>query len=79
MQRKYKLSLWTNDSIEEITTMIITTIVTIATPCTTATDRNHAALCVIRKDVTYRNIPKRSKKSLRLNLRINLRTAFRSK
>ena len=59
--------------------MTVITAATIVTLCITATDRNYAALCVIRKDVIYRNILKRSKKSLRLSLKISLRTAFRSK
>ena len=76
MQRRHKLSLQTNDSIEEI---ITTTIVITATPHITITEGNYITLYVIRKDVAYRNILKRSKKSLRLSLRISLRTAFRSK
>ena len=75
MQRKYKLSLWTNDSIEEIITV---TIAIAATPYITATKGNYVALYIIRKDVTYRNILKRNKKSLRLSSKISLRTAFRS-
>ena len=59
--------------------MIIITVATAATLYITATDRNHAALCVIRKDVVYGNILRRSKKSLRLSLKISLRTIFRSK
>jgi len=35
-------------------------------------------LYVTRKDVAYGNILKRSKKSLKLSLKINLRTASRS-
>jgi len=79
MRRRYKLSLQTNDSIEEIITITITTIVTAATPYITATDRNYIASYIIRKDVAYRNILRRSKKSLRLSLKISLRTASRSK
>ena len=45
---------------------------------TTATERDHVALYVIGKDVAYKNILKRSKKSLRLSLKTSLRTAFRS-
>ena len=75
MRRRYKLSLRTDDSIEEIITI---TIITVATPYITTTDRNHVALYVIRKDITYRNILRRSKKSLRLSLEISLRTASRS-
>ena len=76
MWRKYKPSLQTNNFIKEI---ITTTIATAATPCTTATKRDYIALYVIGKDITHKNILKRSKKSLRLNLKISLRTAFRSK
>jgi len=58
--------------------MTITTVTTAATPRITATNRNYAALYVTRKDITYRNILRRSKKSPRLSLRISLRTASRS-
>ena len=68
IQRRYKLSLRTDDSIEEITTITITTVVTAATPYITATDRNYIALYIIRKDAAYRNILRRSKKSLKLSL-----------
>jgi len=78
MQRRYKLSLWTNNCIEEIITTIAITAITAATPCTTANDRNYVALYIIRKDITYRNILRRSKKSLKLSLKISLRTASRS-
>ena len=64
---------------EETTTMIVITVTTAVIPYTTATDKNHVALYIIRKDVTYKNILRRSKKSLRLSLRISLRTIFRSK
>jgi hypothetical protein len=47
-------------------------------PRTTVTERDHVASYVIGKDVAYGNILKRSKKSLRLNLKTSLRTAFRS-
>jgi len=78
MRRRHKLSLQTDNSIEEITTITITTVTTAVTPCITATDRNYVALYVTGKDITYRNILRRSKKSLRLNLRISLRTASRN-
>jgi 2-keto-4-pentenoate hydratase/2-oxohepta-3-ene-1,7-dioic acid hydratase in catechol pathway len=55
------------------------TIVAAAPPYITATERDHIASYIIEKDITYRNILKRSKKSPRLNLKINSRTAFRSK
>ena len=76
MQRRYKLSLWINNFIEEI---ITTTIIIVATPYTTATKGNHVALYIIRKDVAHGNILRRSKKSLKLNLRISLKTTFRNK
>ena len=78
MWRKYKLSLRTNDFIEEIITTTVTTVVTTATPRITVIDRNYVALYIIKKDAAYRNILKRSKKSLRLSLKISLRIAFRS-
>jgi hypothetical protein len=78
MWRRYKLSLRTNNSIEEIITTTVITVVTTATPRITITDRNYTALYIIRKDIAYRNILRRSKKSLRLSLKISLRTASRS-
>ena len=59
--------------------MTIITTATAATTCTTVTDRNRITLYIIKKDITYRNILKRSKNSLRLNLKINSKTTFRSK
>jgi len=73
--RRYKPSLQTNNSIEETTTI---TAATATTPRITATDRNYVALYIIRKDVAYRNILRRSKKSLKPSLKISLRTASRS-
>jgi len=78
MRRRHKLSLQTNDSIEEIITITITTITTVVTPCITTTDRNYVASYITGKDVAYRNILKRNKKSPRLSLKISLRTASRS-
>ena len=76
MWRRHKPSLQTDNSIKEITTI---TTAAIVPPRITVTERDHIALYIIGKDVTYGNILKRSKKSLRLNLKISLRTAFRSK
>jgi len=78
MRRKHKLFLRTDNSIEETITITVTTITTAVTPRITATDRNHVALYIIGKDITYRNILRRNKKSPRINLRISLRTASRS-
>ena len=78
MRRRYKLSLRTDNSIEEIITITAITIITAATPRITATNRNHVALYIIRKDITYGNILRWNKKSLRLSLKISLRTAFRN-
>ena len=75
MRRRYKPSLQTNNSIEEIITI---TAAAVVPPYITITERDHIALYIIGNDITYRNILKRSKKSLRLNLKINLKTAFRS-
>ena len=74
MRRKYKLFLRTDDSIKEITTITIITVITVATPRTTATDRDHVALYVIRKDIAYRNILGRNKKSLKPNLKLPTET-----
>jgi hypothetical protein len=79
MWRKYKLSLQTDDFIEKTITITVITVVITAIPCITATDKNHIALYIIRKDITHKNILRRSKKSLKLSLKINLRTVFRSK
>ena len=46
------------------------TIVTAAPPYITATKRDHIALYVIGKDITYKNILRRNKKSLKLNLKL---------
>jgi len=78
MRRRHKLSLRTNNSIEEITTTTVTTIITAVTPHITTTDRNHVALYITGKDVAYGNILRRNKKSPRLSLKISLRTASRS-
>ena len=50
--------------------MIITIIVTIVTPCTIITEKDHIALYVIGKDITYKNILRRNKKSLKLSLEL---------
>ena len=39
-----------------------------------ATNKDYIALYIIRKDITYRNILKRSKKSLKLNLGLLIET-----
>ena len=78
MRRRHKLFLRTNNSIKETITITTITITTAATPYITATDRNYVASFIIRKNIAYRNILRRSKKSLRLSLKISLRTAFRS-
>ena len=75
MQRKYKLFLQTDNFIKEIITI---TVAAVAPPCTTVTEKDYVALYIIGKDIAYKNILKRSKKSLRLSLKISLRTAFRS-
>ena len=46
------------------------TIVTAATPCITATERDHVALYIIGKDVAYKNILRRNKKILKLSLEL---------
>jgi len=70
MWKRYKLSLQTNNSIEEIITITIITIIT------TATDKDYVALYIIRKDVTYRNILRRNKKSLKLSLGLLTETSL---
>ena len=68
MQRIYKLSLQTNNFIEEIITITVIAIVIIAT------DRDHVALYIIRKDITYRNILRKNKKNLKLSLELLIET-----
>ena len=75
MRRKYKPFLQTDNSIEEIITI---TIVAVATPRITATNKNYVALYIRKKNTAYRNILRRNKKSLKLSLKISLKTAFRS-
>ena len=76
MRRKYKPFLQTDNSIEEIITI---TAAAVVPPCIIITKRDHIALYIIEKDITYKNILKRNKKSPKLSLKISLRTAFRSK
>jgi len=78
MRRRYKLSLQIDNSIKEITTITAITVTTAVTPRITATNRNYVASYITRKDIAYGNILRRSKKSLKLSLRISLRTASRS-
>ena len=76
MQRRYKPFLQTNNSIKEIITI---TVVAIVPPYITVTEKDYIALYIIGKDITYKNILKRSKKNLKFKIKISLRTAFRSK
>ena len=52
------------------------TIVTVATPRTTATKRNYVALYIIGKNIAYKNILKRSKKSPKPNLKLLIETSL---
>ena len=54
--------------------MTIITVVTAVTPRTTATDKDYVALYVIRKNIIYRNILERNKKSLKLSLELLIET-----
>ena len=67
IRRRYKPSLWTDNSIKEI---ITTTAATVATLYITATERNHVTLYIIGKDIAYRDILRRNKKSLKLSLEL---------
>ena len=60
--------MWTNNFIKEIITITVITVVTITT------NKDHIALYIIRKDITYRNILKRNKKSLKLSLKLLMKT-----
>jgi len=52
------------------------TAATVITLYITATERNHVALYVIGKDVAYRDILRRSKKSLKLSLELLIETGL---
>ena len=62
IRKRYKPFLWIDDFIKEI---ITTTAITVVTA---ATNKDYIALYIIRKDITYKNILRRSKKSLKLSL-----------
>ena len=71
IRKKYKPSLQTDNFIKKI---IIIIVVTVVTPCTTATERDYVALYIIEKDITYKDILRRNKKSLKLNLELLIKT-----
>ena len=73
MRRRYKPFLQTNDFIKEIITI---TTVTVVTLCITITERNHIALYIIGKDIAYKNILRRNKKSLKLSLKLLTKTGL---
>ena len=56
--------------------MVTVTIVTVATTCITATERNHIALYIVGKDVAHKDILKRSKKSLKPSLELLTETGL---
>ena len=56
--------------------MTVITVVITVTPYTTATDKNYIALYIIRKDIIYRNILRKSKKSLKLSLELLIETSL---
>ena len=76
MQKRYKPSLQTDNSIKEIITITIAAVISF---CITVTKRDYITLYIIGKNVAYKNILKKSKKSPKLNFKISLRTTFRSK
>jgi len=65
--RRYKPSLQTDGSIKEIITITTATVITLYI---TITKRNHVALYIIGKDIAYKDILRRSKKSLKLSLEL---------
>jgi hypothetical protein len=71
MWRKYKPSLQTDNFIKEITTI---TTATVVTPRITTTKKNYIALYIIGKDIAYRNILRRNKKSLKLSSELLIKT-----
>ena len=62
MRKRYKLFLRTDNFIKKIIT------ITVITAITVATNEDHLALYITKKDITYRNILRRSEKSLKLSL-----------
>ena len=54
--------------------MTAITIVTTVTPRTTTTDRDYITLYIIRKDVAYKNILGRNKKSPKPSLKLLIKT-----
>jgi len=70
MWKRHKLSLQTDNSIEEIITITVITVIT------AATNKDYVALYVIRKNVAYRNILRRNKKSLKLSLGLLTETSL---
>ena len=76
MRRKHKLFLRTNNSIKETITITAIAVITAATLCITATDRDHIALYAIKKDIAYGNILGRNKKSLKLSLKLLIKTGL---
>ena len=73
MRRRHKPSLQTDNFIEEIITI---TIAAAVPPYITAIERDHVALYIIGKDIAYRNILKRSKKSLKPSLKLPIETGL---
>ena len=49
---------------------------TAITVVTIATNKDHVALYIIRKDVAYKNILRRNKKSLKLSLGLWIKTSL---
>ena len=68
MRRIYKLFLQTNNFIKKIIT------ITVIAVAITVTDKDYITLYIIRKNIIYKNILKRNKKSLKLNLKLLIET-----
>ena len=56
--------------------VLTNSIVTITTPHTTTTEKDYIALYIIGKDVAYKDILKRNKKSLKLSLKLLIETGL---
>jgi 2-keto-4-pentenoate hydratase/2-oxohepta-3-ene-1,7-dioic acid hydratase in catechol pathway len=56
--------------------MVTITVATVATSYIAATKKNYVALYIIGKDITYRDILRRSKKSLKLSLGLPIKTSL---
>ena len=67
------ITVYKKEYIKKIITIIIATAVT---PYITVTKGDHITLYIIGKDITYKDILKRNKKSLKLSLELPIETGL---